>query len=186
MTSYWSADANSDIMLMVAQAMQNWHKDLNQHNIRVGVVFALGSDPDKPVVKSSGYPAIANVRLIKGKDRAFKSHEVEILVDASIWRKLNSESKLAVVDHELAHVAIKKKKVKKKKNETSPSEQADDKPPEEEVVLDDRGRPVLRLKKGDWNVGDGFKDVVSRHGQNAVEYSNIKSAEQMVNEAMAS
>jgi hypothetical protein len=41
---------------------------------------------------------------------------------------------------------------------------------------DDIGRPKLRLKKGDWNAGDGFRDVVARHGDHAAEFENIRRA----------
>lgn len=187
MTTYWSADASSDIHLMIAQAAQNWHKELASLKVKIGVIFALSNDPEKPSVKSSGYPAIASVRLVKGKDSAVKSYDVEMLVDASAWRELSSESKLAVVDHELAHIAVKKKKIKVKKKDRSPAANLDDeesKAAAEEVIYDDRGKPVLRLIKGDWNVGDGFKDVVARHGKNAVEYLNIINAEQLASEAM--
>ena len=181
-TTYWRAEANSDIFLMIEQASANWHKDLKSHGVKIGVIFALSADDEKPAVKHGGYPAIACVKLVTGKDKVTKDYEVEMLVDASAWRSLSSESKLAVIDHELAHVVIKKRKVKKKKNDNV--KQDDDTPPEEEVVFDDRNRPVLKLKKADWNVGDGFADVVARHGQNAVEYLNIKQAEQMAAQAM--
>ncbi len=185
--TFWKAEANSDVHLMINQAMLNWHKELNQYKVKVGVIFAYSDNVEKPAVKHGGYPAIASVRLVTGKDRVIKDFEVEMLVDASAWKSLSSESKLAVIDHELAHVSLKKKKVKKSKDKDKDKEAVSEKQhedAEEEVVLDDHNRPVLKLKKGDWNVGDGFSDVVSRHGKNAIEYLNIKSAEKMAADAM--
>jgi hypothetical protein len=168
------------------KAMQSWHKELYDYKVKIGVIFAYSDNVDKPAVKSSGYPVVATVRCVKGKDRVSKDFDVEMLVDAGAWRSLSSESKLAVVDHELAHVAIKKKKIKKNKKEEVNDDNEDKKGDEEVIVTDDHGRPVLTLKRADWNVGDGFADVVARHGKNAVEYLNIKNAESMAAQAMTS
>jgi len=185
-TTYWKAESQADVLLLLDKAMQSWHKELYEHKIKVGVIFAYSDNADKPAVKANGYAAVACVRLVKGKDRVSKDFDVEMLVDASAWRALSSESKLAVVDHELAHVAIKKKKAKKQRKEQANEDSSDDQKHSEEVIVtDDHGRPVLTLKRADWNVGDGFADVVARHGKNAVEYLNIKSAETMASQAMS-
>lgn len=184
-TTFWKAEANDEIFLIINHAMLNWHKELNQHKIKIGVIYAFSDKPEKPAVSNSGYPAYATVRLVSPKDKVAKDYDVEMLVDATAWRAASSDLKKAIIDHELAHVVLKKKKIKKAKSTEINNAQAADPTQEEEVVLDDHGRAMVKLRKADWNVGDGFADVVARHGKNAAEYQNIATAEKLLSEAMA-
>ncbi len=48
---------------------------------------------------------------------------------------------------------------------------------------DDLGRPKLKTRLGDWNAGDGFKEVVARHGDYAAEFENLSRAMTAANAA---
>jgi hypothetical protein len=77
---------------------------------------------------------------------------------------LEDEHKAAVVDHECQHVA----RVPNTPKKIAAGELA--------WKVDDLGRPKLKLRKGDANVGDAFECVIARHGLYAVEYLNIQRA----------
>jgi hypothetical protein len=51
--------------------------------------------------------------------------------------------------------------------------------------VDDIGRPKLRSVPGNWMTGDGFTQVVARHGVNAIEYRNIAHAKASADQARA-
>jgi len=44
---------------------------------------------------------------------------------------------------------------------------------------------VVNLVASDWGTSDGFRSVVARHGDNAVEFYNIKQAMMIANAAKA-
>ncbi len=96
---------------------------------------------------------------------------------------------MALLDHELSHIEIKKPKERKADKKKKPEPEADQEDADDgdddtiagqSFLVDDIGRPLLKMRKGDWNVGDGFVDVVRRHGVNAIERVNIKQAESMI------
>lgn len=145
--------------------IDRWHHDLSEHGVRVQLIMAE-SDDDKPAVTHGGYPALATVRSVALKDRLTKGYDAEIVIDYRWWRDAPPRKRVALLDHELMHLEVKMKEVKRKRGYRGPKEYV--------VDLDDLGRPKLKLRKGDWNAGDGFADCVTRHGDDAVEFENLR------------
>jgi hypothetical protein len=183
---YWKAD--EEILNKVQLAMDQWHHDLAKARVKVGVIMAA-NPKDGPAVSHGGYPALASIKVVPLKDRITKGYDAEMLVDASFWKTTTEETRMALLDHELSHIEIKKpkeRKVDKKKKPEPEADQDDADDGDDDTIagqsflVDDIGRPLLKMRKGDWNVGDGFVDVVRRHGVNAIERVNIKQAESMI------
>ncbi len=172
--SYWKADA--EVCDLLATIMNEWHPDLVDADVKVGILFALHSDETKSSVSHGGYPALATIKIVSLRDRVTKGYDAEMLVDGSMWATHKSEHKVAILDHELTHINVKREKPKK-------GAKAGDAPPD--FVLDDIGRPVLKLRKGDWNAGDGFKEVVQRHREFSAELLNINAVQAMINTAIS-
>jgi hypothetical protein len=160
MTTYTLAD--DDVKSLVARIMQEHHPELHEAKVRIGVLMAENSTGD--AIKAHGYPALACVRVVPLKDRLTKGYDVEMLIDLAGWNEMEDEHRAATVDHECQHVSRVANTPKKiKEGECA-------------WKLDDLGRPKLKLRKGDWSVGDGFECIVARHGDYAVEFLNIQRA----------
>lgn len=156
---------------LLTRARDAWHPDLRVNGVRVQMIFAETED-GSPAVKHHGYPALATVRVVPLKDRITKGYDAEMLVDRAFWNLAGERGRLALIDHELSHIEVKKREEKPPKGtRRKPGE-----PVPLVVCLDDLGRPKLKLKKGDWNPGDGFGDVVARHGDAASEFEDLRRA----------
>jgi hypothetical protein len=156
---------DEDDVTLLTRAIDNWHPSLFEHGVRVQVIMATG-DGEKPAVTHGGYPARATVRVVPLKDRLTKGFDAEVVVDYLWWRDANVKRRAALLDHELMHLEVRMKKVERPRGYRGPDEYV--------VDLDDLGRPKLKLRKGDWNAGDGFADCVARHGDDAAEFENLK------------
>ena len=146
-TTYGMPD--SEVTATLKTAIAKWHQELEKHSVKIGVLMA--SNENGPAVKHGGYAAAACVKAVPLKDRLTKHYDVEMLIDEAEWNSLTPAQRLALMDHELSHVLPTGKK-------------------------DDLNRPKVKIVKADWNVGDGFKDVVQRHGESAIEAWNIRRA----------
>lgn len=153
-TAYQTADG--DVRKVVNEAIDSFHKRLRDVNLELGVLVA--QNLSGPGVRHNGYPALATIRVVPLKDRVTKGYDAELLIDEREWNSMRPQHRLALCDHELTHLVI----VKDKKSG--------------EVKRDDLGRPKLKTQKGDWNGGDGFAEVVERHGDFAVEFLNAQRA----------
>jgi hypothetical protein len=179
---YWKAD--QDVLDKLALAIAQWHHDLNTAKVKIGVIMAA-NPKDGPAVSHSGYPALATIKIVPLKDRITKGYDAEMLIDATFWKTTTDPVRMALLDHELSHIELKKPKEKKPTKKPKPEEGLDEDDDNiiagQSFLVDDIGRPLLKSKKGDWNVGDGFAEVVRRHGPNAIERVNIKNAESIIN-----
>lgn len=180
---YWKADG--DILSKVQLAMEQWHHDLAIAKVKVGVIMAA-NPKDGPAVSHGGYPALASIKVVPLKDRITKGYDAEMLVDASFWKTTTEATRMALLDHELSHIELKKPKEKKNNKKKKPEPSADSDGDDDDIIagqsflVDDIGRPLLKMRRGDWNIGDGFANVVRRHGVNAIERVNIKQAESII------
>ena len=166
MTTYQLADI--DTLDLVRRVMQRSHGPLFEAAVQVGVLMA--SNPDGPAVKHGGYAAFATIKIVGLKDRVTKQYDAEMLIDESEWNQFREGHRTALIDHELSHLTL----VKLSPKELRAARSEDSNAPW--WKLDDLGRPKLKTVPGDWNAGDGFKEVVQRHGDFAIEYLNLQSA----------
>lgn len=165
-TIYQTADA--DVLNLLARVLADYHPRLAAADVRVGVLTAY--NPDGDAVRHGGYAAFAAIKPVSAKDRVPKGYDAELVIDERKWAELHDEQRVALLDHELSHLDV---------IDLSPAElkaaraESADAPT---WKTDDRGRPKLRSVPGDWNAGDGFTQVVARHGLDAVEYANLQHA----------
>jgi hypothetical protein len=162
-TAYQTADEK--VRKVVDQAVDQWHQPLRKVKLLLGVLVA--QNLDGPGVRHNGYPALASIRVVPLKDRVTKGYDAELLIDEREWNTMKVEHRHALCDHMLAHLVI----VKEKKSG--------------EVKYDDLGRPKLRTRKGDWTGGEGFAEVVERHGNFAVEFLQAQRAFNKAKDAAA-
>lgn len=147
MTTYQRA--NEDVTNVVDAVMEKYHGELKQMRVRVDVLMATATD-FKPAVSVNGYAAIAKVKIVSLKDRALGHGDAEIIIDDLEWHRMKPEQRVALVDHELYHLEIKRNR------KTGQPER------------DDLNRPKLKMRKHDWQIG-WFNAIAQRHGEMSVE-----------------
>jgi hypothetical protein len=178
-TVYWKAD--QEIVSFVDNVMMKWHGDLHVNQVKIGIIMAMSSSEETTALRLHGYPVAAMVKIVPLKDRITKEYDAEMMIDASLWKESNIKRKTALIDHELSHIEVRRKKPEKPKK-GEPKREID---PLGEVVYDDIGRPALKTRKGDYNVGDGFLKVIQRHQDESFETININSAMSAIEEALS-
>lgn len=188
--------AGEDVKAMVADVIQRWHADLYDAKVKIGILMAANPKEGEAAVKHAGYPAFATITIVPLKDRVSKGYDAEMVIDADGWKNFSLKHKTALLDHELSHLVVKRAKVKDKKKGDDDLEEHEDAlgtleavsavsaVPAGEVILDDIGRPVLKTRKGDWNSGDGFRDVAARHGGFSIEVLNHRQVQAVVEQYM--
>jgi hypothetical protein len=160
--------------------MEKYHHDLHSNKVKIGTIMAMSSSEESTALKLHGYPVAAMVKIVPLKDRITKEYDVEMLIDASLWKESTEKRKTALIDHELSHLAIKRKKPDKPKKGEPVKEVC----ALGEVVYDDIGRPVVKTIKADYNVGDGFLHVIQRHQDESFETININNAMNIIEQAL--
>ena len=177
-TVYWKADAS--IVAFIDNVMEKYHQDLHINKVKIGTIMAMSSSEETTALKLHGYPVAAMVKIVPLKDRITKEYDVEMLVDAALWKESSIKRKTALIDHELSHLAVKRKKPEKPKKGEPVKESGN----LGEVVYDDIGRPVVKTVKADYNVGDGFLHVIQRHQEESFETINIYNAMNIIEQAL--
>lgn len=176
-TSWHRAGEGDEMAAGVRLLIGQYHPRLAEAGVRVGIMVAY--NPDGDALTHGGYPAAATMKVVKLKDRVTKGYDAEMSVDERVWRDLSAAQRLALLDHELSHidtVDVPEKQLKELRGEN---------PAAVAWKVDDIGRPKLRSVPGNWNVGDGFAQVVARHGLDAIEYRNIAHAKASADQARA-
>lgn len=124
------------------------HEELARAKVTLSLLFVAARRKEDKLVGAAlthqGYAAHAVARVVNLRDRAKGNPDVEIVFDFHSWSNLSPKSQDALIDHELTHFLVV----------------ADE--------FDAAGRPKIRLKKHDFQVG-WFHAVASRHGAHAIE-----------------
>lgn len=135
------------------------HKPLINAGVMIDFVFAyadVDENTGKPIgdaLTKNGCKALGICRKIPLKDRALGRADCEISLDADWWGESTEDEQRGLLDHELHHIAIKIDK--------------------RGVVRDDLNRPIIQMRKHDFEVG-WFKVVAARHGDNSPERIQAK------------
>lgn len=132
------------------------HKPILEAEVRVDYLFAFGDVNENgetvgDALKKNGVKALGICRKLGLKDRAKGLGDAEICIDGDWWDHASPEEQRALLDHELHHIAVNGEK------------------------RDDLGRPVLKLRKHDFDVG-WFAIIAQRHGVHSVERQQAKIA----------
>lgn len=173
MSTSFSLQTDDDwAVIALRRAVRQWHPRLHQADVTFAVLLAR-NESDAPL-KLRGHKVLACIRVVPYVWRVVGMPDVVIQIDAEEWESLDTESQYALLDHELCHIDLKEF-----------AEKAND---EGEMVVstfdrDDCGRPKLVTRPGDWMGGDGFRAVVERHGENAIELVNAYRVTDMIEAA---
>ncbi len=160
------SDAPDEVLQLLQQVMADYHQPLADAGVRVGTIMAYNDDG--PAIKHAGYAAAATIKIVSLKDRLKKHYDAELLIDDTVWKELTHDQRLALLDHELSHVNLKKyvyHEIRDSSGQLTGEKRISYKD-------DDIGRPKLVTVPGDVNAGDGFQAVIRRHGSSALEYRN--------------
>jgi hypothetical protein len=139
--------ADEQVEALVVEVMNKYHGDLVQAGVTVGCIMVSCSAGH--AVKHHGYDCAATIRRTTLKQRVQGHADAEIDIDAATWDDLNAQQRRALLDHEIEHLTIVRDENRR-------------------VKTDDIGRPVLKMKLHDWELG-GFASVVERHGNAALD-----------------
>lgn len=149
--------ASQDVRDLLSLVIQEYHSELSEANVKVGVLMQTKFDEDDqelPSLRCHGAMANAIIKIVSRKDRTYRDDDVQITIDAVIWKSLSERCKKALLDHELTHLVLKH----------DPKTQA--------LKLDDLNRPCLAMIPDDFTL-TGFLEVVARHQDAALEYQSV-------------
>jgi hypothetical protein len=169
-TSYDPIQEPSEVHRLAAELIAANHRLLLDAEVRIGYLWAEADGEDEPALKHGGYPAAALCRKVSLRDRASGMPDAQILIDKKQWDDFSPDERLTLLDHELAHPV--------------PVENPDDKRPTlGRWKRDSLGRPVLRLRKHDVQLGV-FLDVIERHQEKSLDYKIVRAAADSVRKVM--
>ncbi len=134
------------------------HKPLLDARIKIDFVFAYADKdendmPTNNALTKNGVKALGIARKIPLKDRALGRGDVEVAIDGDWWKDVSESHQKALLDHELHHFSVK----------------IDNRG----IVKDDLGRPVIKMRKHDWEFGF-FNIIAQRHGDFSQERIQAK------------
>ena len=129
------------------------HKPLLDARVKIDFVFAFSDkddngNPTNNALSKNGVKALGIARKIPLKDRVLGRGDAEIALDGDWWEGASAEAQSALLDHELHHLSIKIDK--------------------RGLVRDDIGRPIIVLRKHDYEFG-WFNIIAERHGKHSQE-----------------
>lgn len=171
---------NNEASELVNSVIEKWYPILVKAKVKIGVLMTMSGNENTPAIKENGYPAEGTIKIVSLKDRVIKNYDAEMIIDASQWADSRLPHKEALIDHLLARIDVKTIKQKKKRPGSAETEEDTN----SEFATDDINRPILKLKRGDWTGGIGFKDVVVRHGEFSIEHRTMERALGMMDNAM--
>ena len=151
------AEVDKEVDRLLARTIDEWHPGLKEHKVTICALFVYEVDGEGEKVEGSclehhGYPALATIKANSYKDRVEGKADATLIIDQHAWEEMSGPAKSALIDHELLHLKVLEKKGV--------------------VVRDDLGRPVIKIRKHDYNVG-GFFTIAERHKQASHEHSQL-------------
>lgn len=141
---------------LLADTIARYHAELAENGVTVGVLVAHPGDDGEPPVKLHGYPCAAVIKITPYKQRVQGIEDAVITLSGPHWRGLDEAGRVALLDHELEHLELSRDR-------------------EGNVRSDDQGRPKLKLRLHDWQLG-GFESIAKRHGPAAPEVTAYRAA----------
>ncbi len=162
---------SQDLRDMVQAALERYHPILHQCGVTIAILFIDDIDEESgeshQALKCNGYPAAATIAINPLKLRALKLADALMVLDAKSWSELDVEEQIALVDHELHHLQVRGfDRGFVGLNGAGKIDRS--------AKVDDQRRPVLKLRKHDWQLG-GFAVVAKRHRAAAIEVQQAKS-----------
>lgn len=140
--------APAAVLKRVTALRKKYHQELDKARVRLDILMVDTDAEDGSPLKHQGYPADGIARIICQRDRGAGRGDGEIQIDARRWKAMTAAEQDALLDHELQHFQVCKK--------------------DGLVVNDGNGRPKLKMRKHDVQVG-WFDIVAKRHGNASAE-----------------
>ena len=156
MSTIYSKPNSRDLVHQLIEAVANkWHQPLLDAEVTFCVLFAGSTELGESGLKVKGHSVAARIRVVPLMWRAAGNADALIEIDEETWNGLEEDSQAALLDHELSHIGL--------------VEEEDGR-----LKRDDLGRPKLQTIRGDFMGGDGFVEVIRRHGEAALEVINSR------------
>lgn len=130
------------------------YQPFTENKLRIDFLFAFpeydeaSGEPKSDAIRHGGRKALGLCRKVSLKDRVKGQGDAEICLDGDWWEDASEKDRAALLDHELYHIVITDKR-------------------------DDLGRPILKLRKHDFEVG-WFSTIAQRHGIHSQEQIQAK------------
>lgn len=150
--------APEEVNSLITKVMEKYHNELFIAGVKVAatMVSKLGKEDELvPCLKVRGAQAYACIHTVRPSQRLRVQHDAELTIDAFLWEDMGMPQKIAILDHELTHLAIRLDKQGKPK-------------------LDDHGFIRLRCVNHDYDIS-GFYQIVRRHGMKSIEWNRVSS-----------
>lgn len=144
-----------DVVKIGDEMLRKFHTELADVGVTICYLYAYApkndatGEPRGPALKFAGWPAAAIVKVNSLKDRVEGKADATIILDGDNWKDRPTDEQKAIIDHEQEHLELKLDE-------------------DGHIQTDDCGRPKLKLRPHDWQLG-GFDAIVKRHSQAALE-----------------
>lgn len=143
-----------ELLAQITRIMGDHHPHLVDAGVTIGctlVAAPAGKDGEisGPALRCRGWPALAVISITSLRDRAGGMPDARIQLDQSHWETASLDDQDAIIDHELEHLIVLLNTVGK-------------------VKYDSAGRPKLKLRPHDYELG-GFFSLIQRRGALAAE-----------------
>jgi hypothetical protein len=155
MSKYERCPREIEILAIEIINLQPHQELLRSAEPKIDFLFAYGPRNEHtgvvmgPALTHHGVPAQALCRINNLKKRVLGLGDAEISIDADNWKEFDEEEQRALLDHELYHL-------------------------EPTGDTDGIGRPKLRIRKHDFDVG-WFAVIARAHGKASAERRQAKS-----------
>jgi len=153
MPTYSEAPDSAVELLTAVMQRHEEHRKLKEAGVTVELQFAYGKEKKdgsvEDAIKWHGRKALGFAKIRKLDDRASGMTDAKILVDGQFWQDAEDPEREALLDHELYHLELVTDDVG-------------------DVEKDDSGRPKLKMRKHDVEVG-WFTAVALRNGAHSQE-----------------
>lgn len=150
--------APQDIRDFVAQVTEDYHAELKNATVTVGVLMASPTEKEMgepaPHLKHNGYGAAAVIGITPIRQRVMGIADAVITLDDETWRSLDEDGREALIDHELAHLIVCRDE-------------------DDQVKFDDCNRPKLKMRLHDIQIGV-FSEIIARHGMKSIDAQNVR------------
>ncbi len=144
--------AGPEVILMVSKVLRKHrsHEPVLDAGVTFDILFAHASEESGCALEKNGVRELGITRIVNLCDRVKGLADVEIKLDGNWWDHTTNPEREALLDHQLHHIEV------------------------QEGKRDDIGRPVIKLRHHDVDVG-WFAIVAERNGIYAVERTQAKS-----------
>jgi len=167
--TYELADVGTEKLL--AEVRKRHHPILEKCSVTVAVLHVADIDAETGEVhrtlKAHGYPAAAEIKITPLKQRVLGVADAVVVLDQAAWDDMSREERRSVLDHELCHLQVKA-------IERGLVGMLDAVRTSAPPARDDHGRPVLKMRQHDWQLG-GFREIAKRHGAQAIEVQEVQA-----------